>query len=458
MALYFYFNETTGDLVYSDQATYSGSGYTSLGQQTNASPASVTDWAFHSKRSDIRTVTKDLGMSAPIDALTSMHDMFKVCSALISLDLSGFDTSSVTDMYSMFGNCDALTSLDLSGFDTSSVTNMDQVFSGCYSLTSLDLSSFDTSSVTVVNTMFAGCTNLRIIDVSPNMSTVLSKLPSDTYYDAVTRQPYAKADIPGGGTYVRDLADLDLVATMVQTRMGINRVRHALSGKGGLQGQIDEAKRLRPVNEICAGTDLNTLTEPGSWFCDNSTGVTNVPDGVEAEFILYVYSGGGVVAHELHSPYGTWWRWKNEGASPWGVWVRTLAPDGPLPLESGGTGADSADGARTALGLSNLYARAPYVKSKSATGALYAVTVVKTVTSMYMEVMNQTEVRNVIGRNAEWGRDFAVVVNGDEAANSNQVHTLLNINTDEIDARIRSETGGDPKTGAMRLDVLIFAG
>lgn len=135
-----------------------------------------------------------------------------------------------------------------------------------------------------------------------------------------------------------------------------------------------------------------------------------------------------------------------------------LAPDGPLPLESGGTGADSAEGARTALGLGNLYSRAPYVRSKSATGALYAVTVVKTVTNMYMEVMNQTEVRNVIGRNAEWGRDFAIVVNGDENASTNQVHTLLNITTDEIDARIRSETGGDPKTGAMRLDVLIFAG
>lgn len=63
--------------------------------------------------------------------------------------------------------------------------------------------------------------------------------------------------------------------------------------KEWIVGQIDETKRLKPVNEIVAGTDLDTLTEPGSWFCDDSTSVTNVPDGVTGEFLLYVYSGGG---------------------------------------------------------------------------------------------------------------------------------------------------------------------
>lgn len=108
--------------------------------------------------------------------------------------------------------------------------------------------------------------------------------------------------------------------------------------------------------------------------------------------------------------------------------------------------------------VDGLSSKAPYVKSKSATGALYAVTVVRTVSSMYLEVMSASQVRSTIGREPEWGRDFAVVVNGDEAASTNQVHTLLNISTHDIDARVRSETGGDPKTGSMRLDVLIYAG
>ena len=288
MALYFYFNETTGDLVYSDQATYDVEGYTSLGQQTNTKPSTAGNWVFYSMRASIKTVTKDPNLSGLIDVLTSMSYMFINCKALTSIDLSGFDMSIVTNMTymfascgaltsidlssfdtsnvnsissmfsncatltsidlssfdtsnviymsNMFSDCDALTSIDLSGFDTSNVKNMDSMFARCNALTSLDLSGFDTSNVTSMSYMFAGCNALRIIDISPNMSNVLSLLPADTYYDAITRQPYVKANIPGGSTYVRDLADLDLVATMVQTRMGINvakRLAHRALDKAG---------------------------------------------------------------------------------------------------------------------------------------------------------------------------------------------------------------------------------
>ena len=41
------------------------------------------------------------------------------------------DTSNVTNMNYMFGDCSALTSLDISGWDTSNVTNMDGMFGYC---------------------------------------------------------------------------------------------------------------------------------------------------------------------------------------------------------------------------------------------------------------------------------------------------------------------------------------
>ena len=99
-------------------------------------------------------------------SVTSMNGMFFGCNSLTSLDLSGFNTSSVTDMIGMFSDCTNLTFLDLSGFNTSSVTKMPRMFNGCRSLTSLDLSGFNTSSVTDMYHMFSYCTNLTFLDLS----------------------------------------------------------------------------------------------------------------------------------------------------------------------------------------------------------------------------------------------------------------------------------------------------
>ena len=98
--------------------------------------------------------------------VTSMGCMFKDCSSLTSLDLSTFDTSNVVDMNSMFAGCTKLTSLDLSRFDTSNVTCMDGMFWDCSGLFSLDLSGFDTSSVTSMAAMFCGCSLLAPVNLS----------------------------------------------------------------------------------------------------------------------------------------------------------------------------------------------------------------------------------------------------------------------------------------------------
>ena len=98
--------------------------------------------------------------------VTTMRSMFDSCSALGSLDVSGFDTSSATDMGYMFNNCSALTSLDLSGFDTSKVTSMNGMFFCCSSLTTLDVSKLNTAKVERMSDMFFGCRKLTALDVS----------------------------------------------------------------------------------------------------------------------------------------------------------------------------------------------------------------------------------------------------------------------------------------------------
>lgn len=87
--------------------------------------------------------------------------MFRGCSRLISVDLSGLDTSKVTEMgredtweSGMFSGCTRLAYLDVSSLDTSNVTSMGCMFEGCAALTSLDLSGFDTSNVTCMDGTF----------------------------------------------------------------------------------------------------------------------------------------------------------------------------------------------------------------------------------------------------------------------------------------------------------------
>ena len=110
-----------------------------------------------------------------ISGITNMNSLFKDCSSLQSLDVSGWDTSSVTSMNNTFSGCYSLRSLDVSGWDTSSVRDMSGLFIGCNSLQSLDVSGWDTSNVTSMVQVFSGCSNLYGLDISGwNTSSVTS--------------------------------------------------------------------------------------------------------------------------------------------------------------------------------------------------------------------------------------------------------------------------------------------
>ena len=116
--------------------------------------------------------------------VTSMGSMFRNCSTLTTLDVSSFNTSMVVDISGMFYGCSKLTTLDISNFDTSNVTNMTDMFNGCSALTSLDLSNFDTSLVTNMTGMFNGCSKLTSLDVSGfNTSSVTSM--RDMFYNCL---------------------------------------------------------------------------------------------------------------------------------------------------------------------------------------------------------------------------------------------------------------------------------
>ena len=87
---------------------------------------------------------------------------FDNCSSLTTINgIENLNTENVTDMEYMFRNCSSLSTLDLSGFNTAKVENMNYMFCNCSKLTTIYASSnFTTSAVMFSSSMFTGCTSL----------------------------------------------------------------------------------------------------------------------------------------------------------------------------------------------------------------------------------------------------------------------------------------------------------
>lgn len=127
--------------------------------------------------------------------VSTMESLFRNCSKLETLDVSSFNTENVTTMVGMFNNCSSLRSLDLPGFNTANVTEMSSMFKDCSSLRSLDLSSFNTRKVSAMQSMFKGCTNLESIDFSSfdteNMTSMIAMFNSCTKLETLDLSSFA---------------------------------------------------------------------------------------------------------------------------------------------------------------------------------------------------------------------------------------------------------------------------
>lgn len=81
----------------------------------------------------------------------------------------------VGNMGAMFRNCSGLTTVDISGLDLSECTVMSLLFQNNTSLTSLDLSNLDVRNVTTFESMCEGCTNLQTVTGIETWTTAVAK-------------------------------------------------------------------------------------------------------------------------------------------------------------------------------------------------------------------------------------------------------------------------------------------
>ena len=100
------------------------------------------------------------------DEMPSCSGLFKDYSPLLTIDLSGLDTSTITDMSQMFSGCNKLKSIKFGdNFDTSNVQNMDYMFYNCFKLVSLDLKSFNTGKVVSMEAMLFNAQSLLSLNL-----------------------------------------------------------------------------------------------------------------------------------------------------------------------------------------------------------------------------------------------------------------------------------------------------
>ena len=123
-----------------------------------------------------------------------------------SLDLSMFNTENVKEFSSMFEGCSTLQSVDLSSFNTKSATSFRCMFIRCSALTTLDLSGFDTQSSPVTVQMFQYCSSLKTIYVGDSWSNATITETGQMFYDCsnlVGGKGSAFASLGDSKTYAR---------------------------------------------------------------------------------------------------------------------------------------------------------------------------------------------------------------------------------------------------------------
>ena len=91
-------------------------------------------------------------------ATLSCENMFFQCKALESIDLSGLRGLKLENVASMFYGC-GLRSIDLSGVEITA-TSINNIFKGCTNLGYIDLSGSTLSNVTTATNSFSNCTSL----------------------------------------------------------------------------------------------------------------------------------------------------------------------------------------------------------------------------------------------------------------------------------------------------------
>lgn len=155
--------------------------YTSL-DLTNFDVSNVWEMDYMFASSDVPGLITGVWNSKNVKKMNYIFSS----SSFQELDLSSWVVSSVcTDLSYAFSNASVLSSLNVSGWDTSSVTTLKNFCYLCSNLGQLDLSSW-TIKATTVDSAFYGCSSLQTLKLGENFNPKVSSIGffnTSTYQD-----------------------------------------------------------------------------------------------------------------------------------------------------------------------------------------------------------------------------------------------------------------------------------
>jgi len=254
-----------------------------------------TIWMSNMFRGPNQLTTLDLS-GWDVSSVTRFRGMFRDASALHTISgINDWTTSRLDTMNYVFRNASSLTSLDLSNWDTSRVVGgngngMQRAFEGMTNLRSLNLSGWDTSSSNApsgqvltapgMTDMFIGTPNLRQLTLGPNWYVVAGAnpnlMPSPSPYNTGEWQNSPSSLVDPPGLLVYSPGDLMHDANGADNTWYWRRAVHTVTFLSGPNGTIDPSPPY--LVNILSGDSLNEADVP-----------TPIPDSLPAPGYIFAY-------------------------------------------------------------------------------------------------------------------------------------------------------------------------
>ena len=155
--------------TYTTTSTDNGDGTTTTGILSDSSPTTIS---FANLTGLLEVI------SAKLNNVTTLNDMFDGCTSLHTVSLKNVDLSNIQNASYLFNNCSSLVNVNAmkTWKNRQNLTTIDYMFSGCSSLSSLEcFNGWDLTNTSVTG-LFNGCTSLNYLTASSSNITSINKL------------------------------------------------------------------------------------------------------------------------------------------------------------------------------------------------------------------------------------------------------------------------------------------